>query len=160
MTTSEIRRLVDAVALADVRFFEVHGQVDLPTEGTDQPDNTGFELTIQTGERADERGLIAILTSTWTQSPVRLHVVVGGLYDVSKDLGIEYDDELLEEFGDRVARYQLLPFAREGVASLATRLRITPPLIPLVPQRDGPGDLADGEELGQHVADPKDALEL
>lgn len=154
MTTSSIEHLAESLTLVDIRFFEIHGQVDLPRADADGPDGPDLQLGIEIGERADERGLIAILTSTWTQGPVRLHVVVGGLYDVSAE-DIEYGEDLLQEFADRVGMFQLLPFAREGIASLATRLRITPPLIPLMHQLDGnPSDLARESDEGGREGQP------
>lgn len=154
--------LVELVTLDDVRLFETNGKVRW--DDSDQAENHGsgadqhqtgtteesanrdtFDVDLRIGERADDRGIVAFFAVNWVRGPASASVTVGALYTVSAHVteDIEYEEEALREFASRVAAYQMLPFAREGLISIAARLRIEPvPIMPLVPQGNGPGGLS------------------
>lgn len=150
--------LVGLVELDDLRFFETNGRVDWsPAEESEEAtevveeDREGegadkFDIALRIGERVDERGIAAFFSVDWSRGKNSASCVVGALYTVRKDVQdeIEYDEFALRTFAERVAAYQMLPFAREGLISTAARLRIEPPpMMPLVPQSNGPGALDD-----------------
>ena len=56
----------------------------------------------------------------------------------------DLSQDLLREFAEKVALYQALPFLREAFVTLAGRLRVPAPVLPLMPKDMGPGDLTEG----------------
>lgn len=144
--------LVELIRLEDIRFFEVTGKIDTEPasdETAEVDDEENFDVAMAIGERADDHGVVAFCTVSWKRAAAAASVRVGGLYtqreDVTED--IEYDDDVLLEFAHRVARFQMIPFAREGLITTASRLRIEPPpLLPLLLNSDGPGALNQPSE--------------
>lgn len=148
------KELVELVVLEDVRFFKVEGNVsgemqevsasaDQQERGRSEED---FELEMTVGERADDRGIVAFGDFSWRRGRASASVTVGALYEQMEGVTeeIEYSEDSLREFADRVALYQMVPFAREGLLTTASRLRIEPPpLLPLMPKTKGPDSLTD-----------------
>lgn len=150
--------LVELVELDDVRFFESNGRVEWNSEderdeaASSANQSTGgiggdeFEVTLRVGERADDRGIVAFFSVGWSRGRSSASCVVGALYTVREEVTdkIEYDEDALRIFAERVAAFQILPFAREGLIATAARLRISPPpIMPMVPRSSGPGALED-----------------
>lgn len=145
MTSAELQELVDASEITDVRFFKVEASFDvdvMPDVADDEAASYTVEFGFRMTSRGDDAGIIASMTCEVTRPGIRYFVEVAALYDVAGWKDDSYSTETVQEFGDRVGMYQLLPFAREGIADLATRLRLPVPILPLMPRDIGPGDLA------------------
>lgn len=152
MASEELQELTDLSQIVDVRFFRVEAKFDLEkaASGTDDraeaEEDVNFLLTMNS--RGDGRGLVAVLECTVLQQPaLRYAVEVSGLYEVEGWEDGKYSEETVRAFGDRVAMFQLLPFVREGIADLATRLRLRVPILPLMPRDLGPADLVHDEDF-------------
>lgn len=149
MTSEELKELVSASSIKDVRFFKIEAAFDvdeLREESDDEVDGEAVQFGVSMATRGDGAGLIATMTCEVQRLGIRYFLEVAGLYDVDFWEEDRFSSETIEGFGTQVAMYQLLPFAREGIADLATRLRLPVPILPLMPQDMGPGKLVDEDE--------------
>lgn len=144
MSGDELKRLVSQARLHDVRFFKVEGSFDVETtsDAVNEPGQDPVQIGMQMATRRDSAGLIGTMTCEMSRPGVHYSVEVAGLYDVVGWDDDAFSEEVIEAFGSRVVMFQLLPFAREAIADLATRLRLPVPILPLMPSDLGPGDLA------------------
>lgn len=151
MSDDELRRLVDCARLTDIRNVSVEGQVDIHGEiNEDVGDEGELPLSFETAVavRDDAQGLMASFTATFdrgsTSSAPATHmkIAVAAFYELEGWGRENLSQDLLRGFAEKVALYQALPFLREAFITLAGRLRVPAPMLPLMPQSMGPGDLA------------------
>lgn len=144
MDGERLAGLIEAVELGDIRMFEVHGRVkqaegvgedvdlDLSYDTTVVPSNDRFAVFIRATLDYEEANLKATVAAVYTLSEPR------------EDL----DDELLDEFSQRVAAFQLLPFVREAFMTTAARLQTAAPVLPV--WKFGPNDILRGRADPDH----------
>ena len=152
MSDDELRKLVNCVQLVDIRTVSVEGRIDINggvSEGIDGEGEPPFSFETAVSVRDDTQGLMGSFTATFDRGPtssapathMKINVAVFyGLRDWDReDLG----QDLLRGFAEKVALHQALPFLREAFITLAGRLRVPAPVLPLMPQNGmGLGSLA------------------
>ena len=152
MSDDELRKLVNCVQLVDIRTVSVEGRIDISGGVSEDIDDEGeLPLSFETAVavRDDAQGLMASFTATFdrgsTSSAPATHMKITAavFYELRgwdrEDLG----QDLLRGFAEKVALHQALPFLREAFITLAGRLRVPAPVLPLMPQNGmGLGSLA------------------
>lgn len=151
MSDDELRKLVNCVQLVDIRTVSVEGRIDISDGVSEDIDDEGeLPLSFETAVavRDDAQGLMASFTATFdrgsTSSAPATHmkIAVAVFYELEGWGRENLSQDLLRGFVEKVALYQALPFLREAFITLAGRLRVPAPMLPLMPQSMGPGDLA------------------
>ena len=151
MSDDELRRLVDCARLTDIRNVSVEGQVDIHGEiNEDVGDEGELPLSIETAVavRDDSQGLMVSFAASFDRGPTssapatHMKIAVAVFYELRDQDKENLSQDLLRGFAEKVALYQALPFLREAFITLAARLRVPAPVLPLMPQDMGPGDLA------------------
>lgn len=151
MSDDELRKLVNCVQLVDIRTVSVEGRIDTSDGVSEDIDDEGeLPLSFETAVavRDDAQGLMASFTATFdrgsTSSAPATHmkIAVAVFYEFEGWGRENLSQDLLRGFAEKVALYQALPFLREAFITLAGRLRVPAPMLPLMPQSMGPGDLA------------------
>jgi hypothetical protein len=129
--------LVPMVELLDVRFFEVSGVVDRTAIGvaeTSGEAETSAEsespTQLQLGQSEDRRQ-IGVSVRMEAKTDLASFVVAAGV-EYSCSEAVELTEGVKAEFANRLAFMTLVPFLREGLITTAARLRVNPPVVPLI----------------------------
>ena len=152
MSDDELRKLVNCVQLVDIRTVSVEGRIDISDGVSEDIDDEGeLPLSFETAVavRDDAQGLMASFTATFdrgsTSSAPATHmkIAVAVFYELEGWGRENLSQDLLRGFTEKVALHQALPFLREAFITLAGRLRVPAPVLPLMPQNGmGLGSLA------------------
>lgn len=151
MSDDELRKLVSCVHLVDIRTVSVEGRIDISggvSEDTDDEGELPLSFETAVAVRDDAQGLMASFTATFDRRPTssapatHMKIAVAVFYELEGWGGENLSQDLLRGFAEKVALYQALPFFREAFITLAGRLRVPAPMLPLMPQSMGSGDLA------------------
>ena len=151
MSDDELHRLVDCARLTDIRNVSVEGQVDIHGEINEDVGDEGelpLSIEITVAVRDDSQGLMVSFAASFDRGPTssapttHMKIAVAVFYELEGWGRENLSQDLLRGFAEKVALYQALPFLREAFITLAGRLRVPAPMLPLMPQSMGPGDLA------------------
>ena len=124
--------------------MDIHGEIneDVGDEG-ELP--LSIEITVAV---RDSQGLMVSFAASFDRGPAssapttHMKIAVAVFYELRDQDKENLSQDLLRGFAEKVALYQALPFLREAFITLAARLRVPAPVLPLMPQDMGPGDLA------------------
>lgn len=127
-----IEDLLDIVELLDIRFFELSGVVDRTALGGPEGSTEYQSPTqLQLGQ-SDDRRQIGVTVRVETKTDIASFVVEAAVeYACSEP--VELTEDVKVEFANRLAFMNLVPFVREGLITTAARLRVNPPIIPIIP---------------------------
>jgi len=150
MSDDELRKLVNCVQLVDIRTVSVEGRIDISDGVSEDIDDEGeLPLSFETAVavRDDSQGLMVSFAASFDRGPTssapatHMKIAVAVFYELRDQDKENLSQDLLRGFAEKVALYQALPFLREAFITLAARLRVPAPVLPLMPQDMGPGGL-------------------
>ena len=153
MSGDKLRKLVSCVHLVDIRTMSIEGRIDLDagiSDGVDGEAELPLSLETAVSIRDDMQGLMASFAasldrgSTSSVPATHMKIEVAVIYELRGWDREDLSQDLLREFAEKVALDQALPFLREAFVTLAGRLRVPAPVLPLMPKDMGPGDLTEG----------------
>lgn len=126
------RELLDLTRLADIVWYELSGRRLSEDEiaSAEDTSSAGDDVPLQVLARSsDEQIEVRVRTSAHSAS-ARFSVDVGALFDLAEPVAVEAD--VMKEFVQRVGVMAAYPFVREGLFSVAARMRVEAPLLQLL----------------------------
>jgi len=133
--------LSKTIELIDVWPYEVSAKrKGEPTEppSLETLNDTDAELVVQFS-RDDDRLIIRLRLPVDT-SDAEFLADIGVVYELPTDIQVE--PAVIAEFVSKVAVFAAYPFVREAIFGMATRLRVTPPVLGIIRAHPRPGDFA------------------
>lgn len=141
---ASIEELVQLTELDDIVYFELWAARDAALGELTEPDLHPIKIS----ERHDDER-IEVRCMVEVEAPsVRYRVDAAAQFLLAE--AVQIDEEIVQEFVERVGVMAVYPYLREGVHDLASRLRLEPPILTLlransVSVSGSPKPLADGE---------------
>ncbi|MBJ7451749.1 MAG: hypothetical protein JHC71_06640 [Blastococcus sp.] len=130
-TVSSARELLEITTLHDIVWYELSGRRLTDDEVAAAPEPAGEEdAPLQVMARSSDEE-IEVRVRTTTQSPSAVFSVdVGALFSLATPVDI--DPDAMKDFVQRVGVMAAYPFVREGLFSVAARMRVEAPLLQLL----------------------------
>ena len=124
------RELLELTRLADIVWYELSGRrfSDDDLEGLGAGNDE--EAPLQVLARSSDEQVEVRVRTTAQSSSARFSVDVGAIFDLA--MPVEVDADAMKEFVQRVGVMAAYPFVREGLFSVAARMRVEAPLLQLL----------------------------
>lgn len=126
---TSVQELVEMFDLEDISFVEVHGTSE--GEPVSEEDDGTVQFTLQYAHADEGDGALVRIGATARRDETLLSVTVVARYSFNEAIE-PLESEILRQFVNEVAMYQVTPFLREGLLTTASRLRIPAPLLPIL----------------------------
>ncbi len=123
--------LLSLTKLEDISFLELSGRAKQDaTDNSDSEENTPVDVPMRVQTRVGEEAFDVRLAVDLDLPSAAITVDVAAKYSLSEPSSIP--EPVLKDFVERVAMGHLYPYAREGVAEIAAKLRIPAPVLPMI----------------------------
>lgn len=131
----EAARLAGIVRLEDIIFFETSAKRQEPesTVAHDLPVATEIPIQVKIGQSEGLDRLLIRMIAEVASAQATFRVDVGAQFVLSEAL--EPSPEVQVAFASQSAMAILMPYLRESLMTMASRMRVPPPLLPLVQLR-------------------------
>lgn len=148
-----VEDLITALSLKDIQYTDLHAKRG-NAPGVRPRDVSGsIRHEISYGHSDDGLEGIAEIKATAERGETSLSVTVAAHYEFSEPIA-ELSEDIAREFVNRVVLFQLTPFIREGLASLASRLRVPAPVLGLLKSTEATGPAEAHAEEGGGSSEP------
>jgi len=125
----EANRLAGAVQLEDIIYFETSAKRQEPDGviASDVPEPAEVPIQVMIGQGTDRLLIRVVIEVTGLQATFR--VDVGAQFVLAE--AVEPSPDVLVAFASRSAMGILVPFIRESLMTMASRMRVPAPMLPL-----------------------------
>ncbi len=115
-------RLVKATALDGIGFQELHCSVPLNGVPNGTEFTPKFQLCIARSSEDTNRFRVAITCELQNESGVKILVTAYGVYHVEDENLLPLEDKAIEEYVNLVAASHLMPYIRQAIADITSRV--------------------------------------